>query len=179
MKAIKLRNEVRATKVMEMGDYLRGKEGKVVRLRDIVFATLANSMSNMMVSTDIVDIERECGDGRFWERRKATKLHQEFKSLWGEVIEERREAKCAREEPSQDLLDALIDNGFCNDDIHALLMEMLAAGTSTTCAAIEWLMAELVKNQGVVHKLRHEIESMVDGILKMPPCVTCPTCKLV
>ncbi|KAK4391538.1 putative (S)-N-methylcoclaurine 3'-hydroxylase isozyme 2 [Sesamum angolense] len=197
MKAIKLRNEVSATKVMEMGDYLRGKEGKVVRLRDIVFATLANSMSNMMVSTDIVDLERVCGDGNkslmgfikamltivgtpsvgdlfptldgllgFWERRKATKLHQEFKSLWGEVIEERREAKCAREEPSKDLLDALIDNGFCNDDIHALLMEMLAAGTSTTCAAIEWLMAELVKNQGVLHKLRHEIESMVDGDIK-------------
>ncbi|KAL0315492.1 UNVERIFIED_CONTAM: putative (S)-N-methylcoclaurine 3'-hydroxylase isozyme 2 [Sesamum radiatum] len=43
---------------------------------------------------------------------------------------------------------------------------MLAAGTSTTCAAIEWLMAELVKNQGVLHKLRHEIESMVDGNIK-------------
>ncbi|KAL0290734.1 UNVERIFIED_CONTAM: cytochrome, partial [Sesamum angustifolium] len=44
--------------------------------------------------------------------------------------------------------------------------EMLAAATSTTCAAIEWLMAELVKNQGVLHKLRHEIESMVDGDIK-------------
>ncbi|KAL0337538.1 UNVERIFIED_CONTAM: putative (S)-N-methylcoclaurine 3'-hydroxylase isozyme 2 [Sesamum calycinum] len=160
MKAIKLRNEVRATKVMEMGDYLRGKEGKVVRLRDIVFATLANSMSNMMVSRDIVDIERECGEGSkslmgfikamlivvgtpsvgdlfptldgllgFWERRKATKLHQEFKSLWGKLL---------KKEEKQN--------------------EMLAAGTSTTCAAIEWLMAELIKNQGVLHKLRHEIE---------------------
>ncbi|KAL0427256.1 UNVERIFIED_CONTAM: putative (S)-N-methylcoclaurine 3'-hydroxylase isozyme 2 [Sesamum latifolium] len=195
--AIKLRNEVRARKVMEMADYLRTKEGEVVRLRDIVFSTLANSMSNMMVSMDIVDLERECKDGNkslmgfikamltilgtpslgdlfptldgllgFLERRKATKLHQEFKSLWGEVIEERREAKCVGEEPSQDLLDALIDNGFCNDDICALLMEMLAAGTFTSCATIEWLMAELIKNQGVLHKLRHEIENMADGDIK-------------
>ncbi|KAL2228820.1 UNVERIFIED_CONTAM: putative (S)-N-methylcoclaurine 3'-hydroxylase isozyme 2 [Sesamum indicum] len=192
-KAIKLRNEVRARKVMEMADYLRAKEGKVVRLRDIVFATLANSMCHMMVSTDIIDLERECKDGTkslmgfikgmltilgtpslvdlfptsdgllgFWERRKATKLHQEFKSLWGEVIEERRQAKCGRE----DLLDALIDDGFCNDDICALLMEMLAAGTFTSCATIEWLMAELTKNQGVLHELRHEIENMVDGDIK-------------
>ncbi|KAK4431795.1 Oryzalexin E synthase [Sesamum alatum] len=152
--AIKLRNEVRERKMMEMMDYLRAKEGKIVTLRDIVFATIANSMSNMMVSRDLVDLERECKrrnqrlmgfieaimldvlgtvslvdlfpilDGLlgFWQRRKATKLHQEFKSLWGEVIEERREAKCPGEDPSQDLLDALIDNGFCNDKICALLM---------------------------------------------------------
>ncbi|KAL0285560.1 UNVERIFIED_CONTAM: putative (S)-N-methylcoclaurine 3'-hydroxylase isozyme 2 [Sesamum angustifolium] len=154
MKAIKQRNEVRERKMIEMANYLRDKEGKIVTLRHIVFATLANSMSSMMVSRDLIDIERECKgrnqrlmgfieaimldvlgtpsvvdlfptlDGLlgFWERRKATKLHQEFKSLWGKVIEERREEKCVREAPSQDLLDALIYNGFCNDKICGLLM---------------------------------------------------------
>ncbi|KAL2228821.1 probable (S)-N-methylcoclaurine 3'-hydroxylase isozyme 2 [Sesamum indicum] len=153
-KAIKLRNEIRERKMMEMADYLRAKEGKIMTLRNIVFATLANSMSNMMVSRDLIDLGREC-EGRnqrlmgfieaimldvlgtpsvvdlfptlegllgFWERRKATKLHQEFKSLWGKVIEERREEKCAGKAPYHDLLDALIDNGFCNDKICALLM---------------------------------------------------------
>ncbi|KAL0427255.1 UNVERIFIED_CONTAM: putative (S)-N-methylcoclaurine 3'-hydroxylase isozyme 2 [Sesamum latifolium] len=198
IKAVKLRNEVRERKMIEMVDYLRAKEGKIVRLRDIVFATLANSMSNMMVSRNLIDIERECKgqnqrlmgfvetimldvlgtpsvvdlfpslDGLlgFWERKKATKLHQEFKSLWGKVIEERREEKCAGEAPSQDLLDALIDNGFCNDKICALLMEMLVTGTFTSCITTEWLMAELIRNQGVLHKLQDEIENTVDGDIK-------------
>ncbi|KAK4391539.1 putative (S)-N-methylcoclaurine 3'-hydroxylase isozyme 2 [Sesamum angolense] len=173
VKAIKQRNEVRERKVIEMANYLRAKEGKIVMLRHIVFATLANSMSSMMVSRDLIDIEREFDlfptlDGLlwFWERRKATKLHQEFKSLWGKVIEERREEKCVREAPSQDLLDALIYNGFCNDKICALLMEMLVAGTFTSCITIEWLMAELIKNQGVLHKLQDEIENTVDGDIK-------------
>ncbi|KAL0345404.1 UNVERIFIED_CONTAM: hypothetical protein Sradi_4371700 [Sesamum radiatum] len=139
--------------MIEMANYLRTKEGKIVTLRHIVFATLSNFMSSMMVSRDLIDIEREC-KGRnqrlmgfidaimldvlgtpsavdlfptldrllgFWERRKAAKLHQEFKSLWGKVIEERREEKCAGEAPPQDLLDALINNGFCNNKICALL----------------------------------------------------------
>ncbi|KAK4431796.1 putative (S)-N-methylcoclaurine 3'-hydroxylase isozyme 2 [Sesamum alatum] len=197
VKAIKLRNEVRERKMMELADYLHAKEGEIVTIRDVVFATLANSMGNMMVSRDLIDLERECKSGNqslmgfigamltvlgspslvdlfpilngllgFWERRKAKKLHQEFKSLWEEVIEERRQAKCTGEEPSQDLLDALIDNGFCNDKICALLMEMLVAGTFISCSTIEWLMVELIKNQGVLHKLRNEIENTGDGDIK-------------
>ncbi|KAL0427253.1 UNVERIFIED_CONTAM: hypothetical protein Slati_2900100 [Sesamum latifolium] len=82
---------------------------EILKARDHIFS------GSMMVSRDLIDIERECKgrnqrlmgfieaimldvlgtpsavdlfptlDGLLglWERRKATKLHQEFKSLWG------------------------------------------------------------------------------------------------
>ncbi|XP_072997188.1 cytochrome P450 89A2-like [Typha latifolia] len=47
------------------------------------------------------------------------------------------------------------------DDMVALCSEFLNAGTDTTTTALQWIMANLVKNQEIQRKLAEEIESVV------------------
>ncbi|WVZ59582.1 hypothetical protein U9M48_009702 [Paspalum notatum var. saurae] len=53
---------------------------------------------------------------------------------------------------------ALTDDEICN-----LCSEFLTAGTDTTATALQWIMAELVKNQAVQEKLYGEIKATCGG----------------
>ncbi|KAF0929313.1 hypothetical protein E2562_019896 [Oryza meyeriana var. granulata] len=65
------------------------------------------------------------------------------------------------------LLDLRINDDNCgeraltDDELVALCSEFLNGGTDTTSTALQWIMAELVKNPAIQDKLHDEIEAVV------------------
>ncbi|KAJ3690317.1 hypothetical protein LUZ61_019481 [Rhynchospora tenuis] len=107
---------------------------------------------------------------------KALSLCNMQKELYKPLIESRRVLKTKRGEDEKKtnadkflkycyvdtLLDIrLPDEGgrlLSDDELVALCGEFFTAGTDTTSTALQWIMAELVKNQEVQSKLWHEIQ---------------------
>ncbi|XP_052171729.1 (S)-N-methylcoclaurine 3'-hydroxylase isozyme 1-like [Diospyros lotus] len=169
-------------KVMEMVEYLNSKEGMVVKLGEVVFATVFNMLSNVLLSRDLMRLAEGCMDGGmkgvirelmevvsapnlsdFYPifgpldlqglNKKWMKLLKKLHTIWEPIIQERRE----RKQGQGDFLDALIDDGFSDDQINQLLVELFGAGTDTTTSTIEWAIAELIKNPDSMKKVREEL----------------------
>ncbi|CAI9755604.1 unnamed protein product [Fraxinus pennsylvanica] len=58
-KALDLQAEIRAKKTEEMMEFLRTKEGEIVKIRDIVFTTVYNTLGNICFSKDLIDFDDE------------------------------------------------------------------------------------------------------------------------
>lgn len=58
-KALDLQAEIRAKKMEEMTEFLRKKEGGIVKIRDIVFTTVYNTLGNICFSKDLIDFDDE------------------------------------------------------------------------------------------------------------------------
>ncbi|CAN6305588.1 unnamed protein product [Urochloa humidicola] len=108
-------------------------------------------------------------------------MRQRLKDMYMPLINSRRERKeklvGAEAEQQEDeamttlphcyvdaLLDIRLDDGdggraLTDDEMIALCSEFLNGGTDTTSTALQWIMAELVKNPAVQAKLHGEIES--------------------
>uniref|UniRef100_A0A5B7AMB7 (S)-N-methylcoclaurine 3'-hydroxylase isozyme 2 n=1 Tax=Davidia involucrata TaxID=16924 RepID=A0A5B7AMB7_DAVIN len=176
----------REKKVMEMVKFLSEMEGKVVKVGEVVFATVFNVLSNVLLSRDFISLEEESVDGGmkglvrtmmevasapnladFFPifgaldlqglNKKTKELFLRICSMWESTIKERREGKSGDASSQKDFLDALIDNAFTNDQINHLLVELFVAGTDTSTTTIEWALAELIKNPESMKKVREEL----------------------
>lgn len=86
-----------------------------------------------------------------------------------QVIEEHESLMNNDESDMKDIVDILLDlqkNGtldidLTRENIKAILMDMFVGGTDTTAAAMEWAMAELVKNPIVMKKAQGEVRRVV------------------
>ncbi|KAK4338370.1 hypothetical protein RND71_042857 [Anisodus tanguticus] len=180
---------LREKKVKELIEFLRSKEGQVVNLGEIVFATVFNMLSNVMISKDMVNLEKETEKdggikslirgmievdsapnisdfypilGKFdlqGLRKKSIDLMAKIRSKWEAILEERRNSRESCSSNQKDFLETLLDNGFTNDRIHQLFMELFSAGTDTSTSTIEWAMAELIKNAESMKKVQDELET--------------------
>ncbi|XP_058730861.1 cytochrome P450 736A117-like [Vicia villosa] len=103
--------------------------------------------------------------------RKAERVAKHLDEFIEEVIEDhiRRRSDGDVGVDDNDFVDVLLsvqktnDIGFLIDRtaIKALILDMFAAGTDTTYTVLEWAMAELLRNQTVMHKLQDEVRTMV------------------
>nr|XP_018678388.1 PREDICTED: cytochrome P450 71A1-like [Musa acuminata subsp. malaccensis] len=72
---------------------------------------------------------------------------------------------------NEDFVDVLLslqrddagDLGFAEIDIKAITSDLIAAGTDTSFASLEWAMAELVRNPRAMKKLQDEVRQVADG----------------
>lgn len=178
---------LREKKLMELVEFLRLKEGQVVNIGELVFATVLNMLSNVLISKDMVNLEKKKEDGAtkslvreivevgatpnisdFYPifgnldlqglRKKSIHAVTKFCSKWESILEERRNSRENGSSSQQDFLETLLDNGFTNDRIHQLFMELLAAGSDTNTSTIEWAMAELIKNVESMKKVQEELK---------------------
>lgn len=184
--------DLREKKVNELLDFLGTKEGKLVRIGDVVYVTLFNVMGNIFLSKDLLTFDIE-GEGKGMTkvikrlvqlltegnisdyypilagldlqglRAEAIECGRKFCDLWASTLNERRGRKGGEDCRTGDFLDVLLDNQFSDEQIHHLFSELLSAGTDTTAATIEWLMAELMKNHEVMDKLREELAREISG----------------
>ncbi|KAJ6845117.1 cytochrome P450 89A2-like isoform X1 [Iris pallida] len=111
----------------------------------------------------------------------AVELRRKQKELYVPLFESRRrhrEKDQKREMTDDDnderfvysYVDSLLDiklpeeggRGLSEDEMVALCSEFLNAGTDTTSTALQWIMAELVKNPEMQETLAEEVESVVD-----------------
>ncbi|XP_019154558.1 PREDICTED: cytochrome P450 78A7 [Ipomoea nil] len=84
------------------------------------------------------------------------------------IIEEHKSKKHVEENhvsDHQSFVDVLLsldgEEKLDEDDMVAVLWEMIFRGTDTTALLTEWIMAELVLNRGVQDKLRNELDNIV------------------
>lgn len=104
--------------------------------------------------------------------KELIELRQEQESIFIPLIEARRRAKEQKIERSDEFVVAYVDtllnlelpeeNRNLNDgEMVTLCSEFLSAGTDTTSTALQWIMANLVKNPSIQEKLYQEIVSIV------------------
>ncbi|CAM0912371.1 unnamed protein product [Alopecurus aequalis] len=98
-------------------------------------------------------------------RWTATRFQKVFLILDG--IIDRRMAPASTEEKHGDFLDSLLElvstGKIARGNLTTILFEMLAAGSDTMSLTVEWAMAELLRNPGVMAKVRAEIENSLGG----------------
>ncbi|CAI0546966.1 unnamed protein product [Linum tenue] len=187
-KAIESQAAVRERKVSEMVDFLGGKLGESVRIGEVVFAAMFDSLSNLIFSRDCIGFVRNETANRLrsiiWRlmqlgaspnlsdffpalkkldvqglRRDSYRRTKQLHSVWAPYVKERR-AKRQKQERSEaaDFLDIFLENGLDDDQIDWLNLELFVAGTDTNTATIEWAMTELIRNRGAMNKLREELK---------------------
>ncbi|XP_027169398.1 probable (S)-N-methylcoclaurine 3'-hydroxylase isozyme 2 [Coffea eugenioides] len=188
-KALESYSQIRLEKAMEMLDFLGSKDGEVVNIADILFATNANIIANAMVSQDIivswknvgelkgsirkvfdclnpgiVDLYPAIGALDFWSERKAEVYKQITRAMWGDIVSRRRGGR--RQDvafSNRDFLDILIESSFNDNQIYYFLTELLGSCVSVSTVT-EWAMAELIRNEEAFSKLREEIMTIdVEG----------------
>ena len=122
--------------------------------------------------------------------RRAADVHRRFDALLEEMIRHKEEAREARRmrgggegetpekktatgtttESSKDLLDILLDK--LEDDaaaevkltrkkIKAFVIDVVTAGSDTSAAMVEWMLAELMNHPECLRKVRSEIDAVV------------------
>ncbi|CAN1264958.1 (S)-N-methylcoclaurine 3'-hydroxylase isozyme 1 (Fragment) [Linum perenne] len=98
-------------------------------------------------------------------RENARKVDELF-SVWKTYVKERRENRILRrgdDAAGGDFLDIFLENGLDDDQIDWLNLvsetELFIAGTDTNTTTIEWAMAELIRNRGVMNKLMEELKT--------------------
>ncbi|KAJ4731189.1 Cytochrome P450 [Rhynchospora pubera] len=102
-------------------------------------------------------VQKRCGD-----------LVPRVRKLVAKIIDEHRLARDGNEMQlcdKADFVDVLLslegDEQLSEDDMVAVLWEMIFRGTDTTALLTEWVMAELILHPTVQSKLRTEIDSIV------------------
>ncbi|KAL7146376.1 hypothetical protein ABFS83_06G036700 [Erythranthe nasuta] len=184
-KCIESKASTRTAKAMEMVKHLQGKQlGRVVNLDILMSSVIYNMISDVLISRNFFEITREDEVREVFEqfaelansslglsdlfpflsivdfasKRKAMGHLTRMRSIWGDLVKERRSARVANcNNSSGDFLDFLLDNSFLDDQIYAMFTELLMAGTDTSAVACVWLMVELIKNRHVLHRLESEV----------------------
>ncbi|CAI0403692.1 unnamed protein product [Linum tenue] len=93
-------------------------------------------------------------------KKRTLKVVTQIFSVWESYIRERREiheSKLYGDTLKWDFLDVFLSNGFDDQKINWLFLELLTAGTETTTTTVEWAMAELLKNGEAMRKVREEL----------------------
>ncbi|XP_058104803.1 probable (S)-N-methylcoclaurine 3'-hydroxylase isozyme 2 [Magnolia sinica] len=188
-KAIDGQASIREKKVMEMVGHLGAKEGEVIKVGQVVFASVFNMLANVIFSRDFIEMEEREDSGGMKEivwrmmelgtainivdlypmldgfdiqglNKKALKYVEKVHATWEVLVRERRGGKGSKQ---CDFLDVMLENGFSNDQINTLALELLIAGSDTTASTIEWAMAELIKSPEAMNKAQEELKREIKG----------------
>ncbi|PPS08519.1 hypothetical protein GOBAR_AA12145 [Gossypium barbadense] len=107
-------------------------------------------------------------------RLEFEKLHKEADRILEDIIaehQERRKIYGVDSEEMKDLVDILLDlqeNSDLEfplsvDNIKAIILDMFSAGSETSSITVEWTMAELLKNPGIMEKAKNEVRRVFTG----------------
>ncbi|CAL5036153.1 unnamed protein product [Urochloa decumbens] len=111
-------------------------------------------------------------------RRRAAAVHRRFDALLEEILTHKEEARAARNDDDKknnnsskhkDLLDILMDKAedetaevkLTRDNIKAFIIDVVTAGSDTSAAMVEWMLAELLNHPESMRKVVAEIDAVV------------------
>ncbi|KAF6133881.1 hypothetical protein GIB67_040645 [Kingdonia uniflora] len=188
-KAIESQATLRENKVKELMEFLRTKEGNTVKVGEVVFITIVNTLSTLFFSKDFISLEDDGIGGDVKENirriseigstpnladyysilggldlqglnKNLTECVRRLFASWELLIKERRESK---RRTTRDFLDVLLSNGFNDEQINYFIFDLFVAGTDTSTSTIEWAVAELIKNQEIMDKVSEELANEIKG----------------
>ncbi|KAM3195503.1 hypothetical protein ACQJBY_071560 [Aegilops geniculata] len=141
--------------VVDMG---AAESGQGVRelVEDLIAAIAKPNISDLVPFLRPLDLQG-------WRRWSAIRIGKIFRILDG-IIDRRMAFNTSTEEkPSHgDFLDVLLElfstGKIARDGLTAILFDLFSAGSDTMALTVEWAMAELLRNPGVMAKLRAEID---------------------
>ncbi|KAK1289780.1 putative (S)-N-methylcoclaurine 3'-hydroxylase isozyme 2 [Acorus calamus] len=185
-----LQARVREAKAHELVRFLRAREGQEVTLADVVFGSILNVLGMIVFSKDVFDLEGKAVEndtgmkgmirqlmvlaaipnladlypflGRLdmqGLRRASGECVKRMNGSWAAIVKERRASGGGRDE--NDFLKVLIDEGFSDPQIDAMLLEIFGPGSDTSTSTIEWAVAELLRNPQKLAKVREELDSVI------------------
>ncbi|MBA0849541.1 hypothetical protein Goshw_017249, partial [Gossypium schwendimanii] len=106
-------------------------------------------------------------------RAKLERCHHDLDMMLESIIEEHRASNANlgnSDDETDDLLDVLLnlqDHGglefpLTTENIKAVILDMLIAGTETSSTAVEWAMSEMMKNPRILEKAQAEVRQVYD-----------------
>ncbi|RZC82108.1 hypothetical protein C5167_044892 [Papaver somniferum] len=102
--------------------------------------------------------------------KTAKDVRRRYDVLLEEIILEREETRKMRKgDEERDVLDMLLDAvadknsdvKITRDNVKAVVLDIVTAGTDTSAGAVEWGLAELINHPRIFKKAREEIDSVV------------------
>ncbi|KAG0495957.1 hypothetical protein HPP92_000648 [Vanilla planifolia] len=100
---------------------------------------------------------------------KMMRVHQRFDGMITRMVADHRQMAAERErEGRSDFLDLLMANRHGDDgeslsdvNIKGLIFDLFTAGTDTSSIIIEWAMAEMLRNPGILRRAQEEVDREV------------------
>ncbi|GJN36952.1 hypothetical protein PR202_gb25859 [Eleusine coracana subsp. coracana] len=111
--------------------------------------------------------------------KRAADVHRRFDVLLEDLIRHKEEAAAAaildddvcnkKKDARQDLLDILLEKAqdetaevkLTRDNIKAFVIDVVTAGSDTSAAMVEWMLAELLNHPESMRKVQEEIDAVV------------------
>ncbi|XP_073146977.1 cytochrome P450 93B2-like [Henckelia pumila] len=153
---------------MMLGLRCSGTEGEAEAARNVI-----RDVTQIFGEFDVSDIIWFCKNFDLQGiRRRSEDIQKRYDCLLEKIITDRekmRRAGGGGGGEAKDFLDLLLDvmeskNSdvkFTREHLKALILDFFTAGTDTTAIAVEWSVAELLRNPKVLKKAQEEIDSVV------------------
>ncbi|KAL0388198.1 UNVERIFIED_CONTAM: cytochrome [Sesamum radiatum] len=149
----------------------RAAFGKVMRDRDALIAMLKKAVT-MAGGFELADLfpSFKLLHVLSWNKYKLLRMRRKLDTILDVIVDEHK-LKQSGEFGGEDIVDVLLrmqKNGelefpITNDNIKAVIFDMFSAGTETSSTTIDWAMAELMRNPGVMAKVQAEVRQAFKG----------------
>ncbi|KAL0300011.1 UNVERIFIED_CONTAM: cytochrome [Sesamum angustifolium] len=153
----------------------RAAFGKVMRDRDSLIAMLKKAVT-MAGGFELADLfpSFKLLHVLSWNKYKLLRMRRKLDTILDVIVDEHK-LKQSGEFGGEDIVDVLLrmqKNGelefpITNDNIKAVIFDMFSAGTETSSTTIDWAMAELMRNPGVMEKVQAEVRQAFKGKTKV------------
>ncbi|XP_073291744.1 cytochrome P450 93B2-like [Primulina huaijiensis] len=149
---------------MMLGLRCSGTEGEAEAARNVI-----RDVTQIFGEFDVSDIIWFCKNFDLQGiRRRSEDIQKRYDSLLEKIITDREKTRGSGG-VAKDFLDMLLDvmesknsdMKFTREQLKALILDFFTAGTDTTAIAVEWSIAELLRNPKVLKKAQEEIDNVV------------------
>eukprot|EP01018_Ginkgo_biloba_P005069 Gb_27806 [translate_table: standard] len=145
------------------GETLKDSRGFKTMIHEVFYVASANNIGDFIPYLEWMDLQGL--------RRRQKHIHKVFDDFFENIIQEHVENKIRGHRDFVDVMlqlseDNTMDIKITRDNIKAVIFDMLAAGTDTSSATLEWAMSELLLNPSMMKKAQDELQSVV-GLNRM------------
>ncbi|KAL8131725.1 hypothetical protein AgCh_007594 [Apium graveolens] len=101
-------------------------------------------------------------------RPRMEKAFKEFDKVFGDISEHRKRKVAPDEEDLADVLlrvqrDGFLEYPLTDDNIKAVILDIITGGSETSTATLTWAMSELIKSPKVMEKAQAEVREVFRG----------------
>ncbi|MFS7917541.1 putative costunolide synthase [Helianthus anomalus] len=146
------------------GDVCKDRSRLIEVIFDITRSLSAFNMASYYPRLQFLNVIS--GKKAMWLKRQ-----KQLDIILEDILEEHRKNRSSGENDQEDLVDVLLrikedadlDHPITNDNVKAIILDMLLGGTGTSSMILEWAMAELMRKPNIMKKVQAEVRAMAKG----------------